>query len=343
MDTYVEDQDVLFRDVFAHLSEVNQQPAAKQLDADLLKRAERSLDSHTPRPLLWRVLQTGEELLKALQQDPTPLTRLLERTVQLIPFDALKTAISTAKLEEGLQSPSLPVQLLCLAYLTKAADRPSGAAFVAASASLVQLLVTTWLSSESTEVSERALESIVALLAVDSPGTLTVVPSDPAPGAAHGQGLLWRRIFHDPEVYSLLFLWTSSVQSNHNLDTKQGRQAVTISQARLFDFVARVAQLDWAEITSTALPKVEAAFIKQNAGDARAQPYGGGLLKYVASDMISQSDILMQVLRQDFFMKLLTGLEEGGSKTRLPPRMLQAIQQEAGVDTLPSETDGMHL
>ncbi|RMZ83568.1 hypothetical protein DV738_g891, partial [Chaetothyriales sp. CBS 135597] len=343
MDTYVEDQDALFKDVFAHFSEVNKQPAATQLDADLLKRAERSLDSHTPRPLLWRVLQTGEELLKALQQNPTPLTRLLERTVQLIPFDELKTAISTAELEEALQSPSVPVQLLCLAYLTKAADRPSGAAFVAASSSLVQLLVTTWLSAESTEVSERALECIVALLAVDSPSTLTVVPPDPTPGAAQGQGLLWRRIFHDPDVYSLLFLWTSSVRSNHDLSTKKGRQAVTISQARLFDFVARVSQIDWVEITSTALPRVEEVFINQGAHGAQAQPYGGGLLRYVASDMISESDILMEVLRQDFFTKLLNALEEGGSTTRLPPRMLQAIQQAAGVDTLPSETNGLHL
>ncbi|RMZ89915.1 hypothetical protein DV736_g2846, partial [Chaetothyriales sp. CBS 134916] len=341
MDTYVEDQGVLFKDVFVHFSEVDKEPAANRLDDDLLKRAERSLDSHTPRQLLWRVLQTGEELLQVLQQDPTPLTRLLERSVRLIPFDELKTTISTAKLEEGLRSPSVPVQLLCLAYLTKAADRPSGAAFVAASSSLVQLLITTWLSVESTEVSERALECIVALLGVDSPNNLTVVPSDPTPGAAHGQGLLWRRIFHDAEVYSLLFLWTSLVKSNHELTTIKGRQAVTISQARLFDFVAQVAQLDWVEITATALPNVEAVFIKQD-DDAQAQPYGG-LLRYVASGMIDQSDYLMEVLRQDFFLKLLKIVEEGGSTTHFPPRMLQAIQQEAGIDTLPFETDGLHL
>jgi hypothetical protein len=340
MDTYVEDKDVLFKDVFAHLSKVEEQPASLTLDGDLLRRTERSLDASTQRDLLWRLLKAGEQLLQTLQQDPKPLTRLLERTVRLIPFDELKSSITTDKLEEGLKSSSVPIQLLCLAYLTQAADRPSGASFVASSSSLVQLLISVWLAVDSTEVSERALECILALLAVDNPDSVIVVTTDNRIGGAQGQGLMWRRLFHDSEVYSLIFLWTSLRQSRYDLKTKKGQQAVTISQARLFDFLARVAQLDWAAITTSSIPNVEASFMPATSNTIN-QPYGG-LLQYAASYMIDPSDYVMVVLRRDFFMKLLNVVEEGDSR-QIKPRLLHAIQQGAGVDTLQVETNGLHL
>ena len=340
MDAYVEDKDLLFRDVFEHLNQVKEHQDTTKLDEELLRRAERSLDASSPQQLLWRTLQTGEQLLQTIQQDPKPLTRLLERTVQLIPFDDLRSSISPEKLEEGLKSPSIPVQLLCLAYLTKAADRPSGAAFVASSSGLVQLLITVWLAIESTEVSERALECIVALLAVDSTESVTVVAASSRLGEAQGQGLMWRRIFHDPEVYALMFLWTSLRSSRHDLKTKKGQQAVTISQARLFDFLSRVAEVDWTAITTSSLPSVEAKFTRQNV-ESPSQPYGG-LLRYAAADMIDSSDYLMEVLRQDFFMKLLKVVEETGGR-QVPPRQIQAIQEQAGVDTSQADTNGLHL
>ena len=338
MDGVVEDKDALFNDIFSHLCNVRDDPGSAKLEDDLLRRGERSLDASTPRQLLWRILQTGEDLLQTIQQDPRPLTKLLERTVQLIPFDELRQSISTQKLEEGLKSPSTPIQLLCLAYLTKAADQPSGAAFVASASTLVQLLVTTWLSVESTEVSERSLECIVAILYVDSPRSATLVMGASGSGEARGQGLMWRRIFHDADVYSLLFLWTSSKKSNYDLKTKKGQQAITISQARLFDFIARAAELDWAPISTSAMPAVENEFRKTSSDD---QPYGG-ILRYAANDMIDSSDILMEVLRQDFFMKLLNVVEEGNSRQVLP-RLIEAIQQGAGIQTSQDQSNGMHL
>ena len=339
MDAYVEDKDVLFREAFTHLSNVQQQPETIKLNDDLLKRLERSLDTSTPQNLLWKLLQTGEALLQTLQQDPRPLTRVLERTVQLIPFDELKTSITSTKLEKGLDSSSIPVQLLCLAYLTKASDTPSGAAFVAASSSLVQQLFNVWLSVESTEVSERALECIVALLAVDSPKSSTVVFANNRTGEARGQGLMWRRVFQDPDVYALMFLWTSFIHDPYGLDAKDGDKRVTISQGRLLDFLARIAELDWAAITSSSLPDVEVGFFKERP---TTQPYGG-LLKWAASDMIDSNDLLMEVLRQDFFVKLLHVVEEGGSQN-VSPRLLEAIQQEAGMEhTQENGHGGMHL
>ena len=337
MDAYVEDKDALFRDVFEHLEKIERDPQVP-LDDDLLRRATRSLDNSTPRELQWKVLQKGEQLLQNLQQDPRSLTRLLERDVQLIPFDELKSSISADKLEEGLRSPSFPVQILCLAYITKAADSPSGAAFVAASSSLVQLLVLTLLATDSTEVTERAAEALVALLVVDSPESRTMVAAENRFGEVHGQGLMWRRVFHDPQVYALFFQWTSLLKPSHDLKTKKGQQDVTISQARLLDFVARVAEYDWTAITTSSLPNIERQFMN---AVARNQPFGG-LLRYTASGMVDSKDFLMETLRRDLFMKLLVTAEEDKGR-HISPRLLEAIQHETETEQVTQQTEGMHL
>lgn len=341
MDTFVEDKDQLFSEAFAHLAAVDSSQNTSQvpLDEDLLKRVERSLDASTPKDLLWQLLATGEALLQNLQQDPRPLTRLLERTIALIPFDELQTTISPAKLEEGLNSPSIPIQLLCLAYLRKAADSPSGASFVASSSSLVQCLFTNWLSSESTEVAERSLEGIEALLAVDSQNTITVLTAGNGLGEAEGQGLFWRRVFYDPSVYSILFEYTSLSKPRRDLTIKKNLQMTTISQARLFDFIARAATFDWSAITTSSLPAVESRYVEQLDD---SQPFGG-VLRYAASHMIDSHDILMEVLRQDFFVKLLGTIEETSGQN-FPPRVVAAIQQGAGVETTKDGVDaGIHL
>jgi hypothetical protein len=324
MDVNAEDANKLFPQVFDHLQAVEQHPETP-LDEDLLRRAGRALDAGTEVKSLWQLLSKGEEMLQSLTQDPLYLTRLLEKVVPLIPFDDLRSVISPSKLEEGLNSPSIAIQLLCLAYFIRASDSPSGASYIASSSSLVQTLIQLWLSVENTEVSERALECIVALLAVDSPESSTFVAADTGVGEAQGQGLFWRRLFHDTQVYSLFFLWTSLKKSKYDLKTKKGQQQVTISQARLFDFLRRTAVLDWATITTSTIPQVEADFIPDLGS---GQPYGG-LLAYAASHMIDRSDFLMEVLRTDFFLKLLVVVQEDNSQ-QVPPRLLAAIEQEAG-------------
>lgn len=337
MDSLVEETDKLFPEVFAHLTTVQAQ--GSPLDEELLKRAERNLTITSPKDLLWKVLGTGENLLQILQQDPRPLTRLLERVISLLPFDELRSTISAGKLEEGLKSPSISIQLLCLAYLRKAADSPSGASFVAASSSLVRCHYTVWLSSESTEVAERSLEVIEALLAVDSPNSTTVLSAGRSFAEAQGQGLLWRRVFHDPEVYITLFEWTSLSKSKRDTKAKKERQLITISQARLFDFIARVAPFDWGTVTTSSLPQIEAQFMSPHGA---SEPLGG-VLRYAASHMIEKDDVLMEVLRQEFFRKLL-GVAEEGNHQNISPRLLEAIQQGAGVEaTDASEENGLHL
>lgn len=320
MDQVVEDRPVLFQKVIEHLNIIKNDPSLA-FDEELLRRAARNADFHLSKNTLWRVLEAGEETLKTLQQSPEPLTRLLEQVVLALPFDELKSTISTEKLEEGLKSPSVPIQRLIIAYLRKAADLPSGAAFVACSPPLTKVLVTTWLATEGTEVADKCLDAIVALLDVDNPSTSTFITSQSEGGEAYGQGLFWQRLFHDATVYILFFEWTSLISSRYDVSTKKGLHQATTSQGRLFDFLARIAELDWAHMTTSSLPEIEKQFTK---GNSRNQPYGG-LLKYAATDMIDGNDYLMEMLRQDLFAKLVETAEQTNSRG-VPPRMLEAMQ-----------------
>lgn len=328
MDAVKEDPDRLLPPLFAHLRAVESSPATA-LDVDLLKSAERSLDFSTTQPKLLQVLASGERLLANLQQDPTPLTRLIEKAVSLIPFEVLQPLITSDKLEDGLQSPLLvtqpisPVQLLCLAYLMRASQTPSGAAFVATNEPLSRCLFEVWLLDENTEVADRALEVIVALLTVDHPQSNTLIGT----GMAQGQGLFWRRIFHDQALYTFTFEVTRGKEIPRDLRglrTPKQRQGMPgITQGRLFDFISRLAALDWTPMTTTAFREFEEAFYGLQSTE------DGGLLCYAALHMIDKNDILMVALRQELFVNLMETIENanGGVNTRL----IQTIREESGV------------
>jgi hypothetical protein len=341
MDGVKEDSDALLPPLFAHLSAVESSPSTT-LDADLLKRAERSLDHSTPQPKLLQVLGSGERLLPGLQQDPTPLTRLIEKAVSLIPFEVLQPLIPSDKLEDGLQSPLratnlvAPVQLLCLAYLMRASQTPSGAAFVATDEPLSKCLIEVWLLDENTEVADRALEVIVALLEVDHPQSNTLIGT----GVAQGHGLFWRRIFHDRALYTFVFEATRGVRTARDeagLRTPKQQQGMPgITQARLFDFIARIAPMDWSPMTSTAFRDFEEQFYGLQPAEE------GGLLCYAALYMIDKVDFVMVALRQELFINLMDTIAkaQGSVNTRL----IDTIREESGVQVEDTNgAGGLHL
>jgi hypothetical protein len=341
MDAVKEDPDKLLPPLFAHLSTVESSPATA-LDVDLLKRAERSLDFSTPQPKLLQVLASGERLLPNLQQDPTPLTRLIEKPVSLIPFEVLQPLIPPDKLQDGLQSPLLvtqpvsPVQLLCLAYLMRASQTPSGAAFVATNEPLSKCLFEVWLLDENTEVADRALEVINALLTVDHPQSNTLIGT----GMAQGQGLFWRRIFHDPALYTFIFEATRGIETPRDVQgirTPKQRQGMPgITQGRLFDFISRLAALDWTPMTMTAFHEFEAGFYGLQLTEE------GGLLCYAALHMIDKNDILMVALRQELFANLMESIEK--AQNGVNTRLLETIREESGVQVEDMNgVAGLHL
>lgn len=338
----IDNNSASFQELFDHLAQVEKDPQNVRLSNDTLRDAENRLGSSTPREIVWNILDLGERLLSVLQEEPRPLTRLLEKDISLIPFDEIKDSISPLKIEEGLSSLSPSVQILCLAYLRKAADLPSGAAWVGSTSSLVQTLITTWLASESTEVTERALETIIVLLEVDHMAKTTVVRENGRSGDAKGQGLLWRRLFRDVEVYSLFFYWTSLKSTEYAIKSKKALDKATISQARLFDFIARVARIDWSDISHSHFPEVEAKYITPVTNDTSVRP---SLLQYAASGMVDVTDPLMDFLRREFFVKLLATIEEGSVSHEVPTKLLLEMRKNIGegMDEPQQTSGGMHL
>ena len=330
-----------YEDLFAHLDEVEADPQHERLNVDLVREAANNLGPSTPEQTTWKILAQGERLLNILQEDPKPLTRLLEKDITLIPFDQIKDSISPLKLEQGLQSSLPSIQVLCIAYICRAADTPSGAAWIGSNTSLVKCFITTWLATESTEVTDRATEALTLLLSVDHVHSKTVVKGQGTWGEASGHGLLWRRLFRDPEVYASFFHWTSSHSPAYSSKTKKDMQQVTLAQARLFDFLTRVAEIDWTDISQSHFPEIE----RRYSSPSNVEDEGsGGLLQYAALRMVDLSDPLMNMLRQDFLTRLLTVLEMGAEQQPVPTRLLEAIKEDLGDQVGgPATQSGLHL
>jgi hypothetical protein len=110
-----------------------------------------------------------------------------------------------------------------------------------------------------------------------------------------GQGLLWRRIFQDREIYDLLF----SLCSFHTIGTGSGQldeRQKSLAQARLLRVLPRLAVLDFQTITRSHFPEIEGRYkIDEH-----------GLLYFAAVDMVNkEEDMLMHITVIDFFAEFL--------------------------------------
>jgi hypothetical protein len=237
-------------------------------------------------------------LLRISRDDVEPLVGLLSAAIELVTFGDLQTSIPVDVVTKGLSSSSPSVQNLGLSYLKKAAESPSGAAFVANNDALVKALIGLFLTSKSADIGgSRALDVTLSLLQVDSPNTVTTVSDHSGMGETTGQGLLWRRMFRDEEIYHLFFHLTSADGSRSDRSSSD----ITTSQARLLDFILGAANLNWDAICKA--PKFDQpAFSKTQA---TGNGYERSLLPYAAFTMVDQTDPLMTNILGDFLTKLL--------------------------------------
>ena len=198
----------------------------------------------------------------------------------------------------GLSSPSSDINLVILNLLNKACSSSGDAGIIAASPEIVAALVRLWLSTPVTEVATQGLEVLSGLLRVDA----TTAPEGDAnmtgyTSKVYGQGLMWRRVFHDKDVYELFF----SICSLNTIGQsgQLSKREKTISQARLLDFILTFSNFE--QISASQLPEIE-------------KKYGlvsGGLLDFAAVHMIDwKDDLLMHVTLIDFFTNLLRGNSE---------------------------------
>ncbi|RAL14441.1 uncharacterized protein BO97DRAFT_404349 [Aspergillus homomorphus CBS 101889] len=277
-----------FDEARLHLQQIQRDPTT-QLDATIIDKLKLELTEDTDRNVPATLLLQISQLLPVLQEDPTPLTSLAIKASAYLTFRDLRAVDPPINFIAGIKAPSPPVNLLALSLLSKAGHIPSDAAIVAGDSELVASLVELWLSTSSTAVAQAALDTIWALLEIDLASPLELGEHE-TDGTTAGQGLFWRRIFTDKEVYGLLFSVCNLEENGAGGISKRDK---TVAQGRLMGFLVKAGQLRWDIISTSQVPDVE----KKYRSDS--------LLHFAACRMVDRSDVLMHMTLINFFHDLL--------------------------------------
>ena len=221
------------------------------------------------------------QFLPTLQQDPTPLVRLLSKLLEPIPLSLILSLDPPVDFVSGLQIGATAFNTLTLSLLEKA-DGNSARTLASAYPALFIALVDLWLSTQDEGVADQAGRVLLHLLRIDLPdsGTLGL------------DGPVWRRFF-SKDVYTRLFEITSG--KSQILD----RSRTTIAQARLLDWLPAVGSLDWNAISQSYHPSIESSYGLPNNDSS-------SLLSYATIHMVDyKKDVLMHRTLISCFESLL--------------------------------------
>lgn len=274
-----------FPAVKAHLEQVQNDPSIR-LDITLLDKLKIELTENVNPVVPATLLTQIPQLLPVLQEDPTPLTVLGTRATAYFSFADLRSVEPPVNFVAGFKAPSPPINLLALSLLEKAGQIPSDAAIVAGDSKLVASLVELWLSTSSTEVAQAALDTIWALLEVDNENPRENATDD----KVGGQGLVWRRLFTDKDVYGTLFSMCSLDDDGPGNLPKRGK---TVAQGRLMGLLVKAGRLRWDIISTSQVPEIESKYQSDS------------LLHFAACQMVDKSDVLMHMTLLNFLHDLL--------------------------------------
>ncbi|EKD16789.1 uncharacterized protein L3040_006290 [Drepanopeziza brunnea f. sp. 'multigermtubi'] len=280
-----------------HVVDVPETP----LDAKLFDEVELQLTDTNIPPLIPRLLPNLTRILLTYEQDPTILASLSIKLIRPIQFTQVLTLASEDALIQALRSPAPSANLLAIIILEKATRSPGDTAILSIMRGVVESFLRTWLSTPDVGVGEKATMVLGDLLEVDcdrrSSASITTKMGglQLAAGMAPGQGLLWRRVFQDREIYDAIF----SLCSSTTIGTGEGQldeRQKSLAQARLLRILPRLATLDFQTITHTKFPDIEK---KYNVG----QP---GILYFATVDMVNkEQDMLMHITLLDLFAEFL--------------------------------------
>ncbi|KAF2167289.1 hypothetical protein M409DRAFT_66290 [Zasmidium cellare ATCC 36951] len=264
------------------------------LDTRLFEEAELLLPETLPSEEKSHLITLLSTLLQTLQQDPTPAVNLLLRLVQDHSYsDVLQLGANipfTAGLAVGEHM--VAFNRLILALLGKATRNAADAASVAGMLDTVHALVRLWLCTADTGIAASASQLLLELLGVDQ--TIRRDPDEDLPSG--GQGLMWKRVFGDRDVYRTVFE-ACSLTGKGPGGVELSKSQRTLAQARLMEWLPRVGAMDWGAIERSHHADVEGEFGVEG---------GGGLLEFAALRMVDvKDDVLMYRCLIDFFSDLL--------------------------------------
>ncbi|KNG82834.1 hypothetical protein ANOM_008935 [Aspergillus nomiae NRRL 13137] len=279
-----------YDEVKLHLQQVLRDPSIR-LDIPIIDKLKLQLTESTDSSVPATLLPLISQLLPVLQEDPTPITSLAIKATAYTSFTDLRLVDPPIDFIAGFKAPSPPINSLALALLSKAGQTPSDAAIVAGDSELVASLVELWLSTSSTAVAQAAFDAIWALLEVDLTSPLeNGEGANEGQEATGGQGLVWRRIFTDRDVYGRLFSLCSLTEDGPGSLSKRDK---TVAQGRLMGFLTKAGNLRWDIISSSQIPDIETRYNSSS------------LLQFAACEMVDRTDVLMHMTLLNFFHDLL--------------------------------------
>ncbi|KAI9807810.1 MAG: hypothetical protein M1825_005115 [Sarcosagium campestre] len=288
------------RDLEQHLQHVGQNPQTK-LDERLLDKFEAQLTEPNLPPLIPSLLPLALLTLRDLQQDPEPLATLILRLLAPLSFsEALPFGGSSSALIEALTAEAPSVNLLAVSLLNKAIESSGDVAIVAGMKDVVLHLVATYLLTPDTGVSAKIGETIDAYLQVDlqrgASASVDVDMSDTDDlkvRRSDGQGLMWRRVFEDRDVYGQFYQLTSPKTAG-----QLSKVQISLAQSRLLELVQSMAKLDFGTVARSHYPDIETPYGLKSGEE--------GLLDYAAVYMIDfKDDVLIHMTIIDFYTDLL--------------------------------------
>lgn len=287
----------VFNDLSAHLEKVDQEPIT-QLKSDLLEQCEIFTNTPEYRSKLWKetkpLLLQIAALLPNLQQDPSPLIHFIVKLAEPYRFED----IQNVDFEIGLDLQATPFHALLLTLLGKATANSADAQALANRPGTILSVVRLWLCTQDAGVATQAEDLLTSLLRVSKNEPLAISNGADAPLHTYGTGPMWRRLFHDRDISSLYYYYTSVQRLSSPPLPLLNKRDTTIAQARLLSWLPSVGAMDFNTIVSSHSLDVE-----REAGLTSSQ----GLLHYAALKMVdTEDDMLMHLTLINFFSTLIT-------------------------------------
>ncbi|KAI9793165.1 MAG: hypothetical protein M1833_000805 [Piccolia ochrophora] len=327
----------LLADVKEHLQNLNNDSTIP-LDDRLLEKFQTQLTGENVGHLIPGFLPSLLDTLSTLKQNPDPLVAVIQRLFEPLSFiDAFNYVKEPATLAEALRSPVSSVNVLAVTILHKASGSGSDAAIVAGMKEVMRELVTAYLLHE-TEASVQIASTLEALLKTDHKRSVSEGLDVDIGGVSEsyqsspGQGLMWRRLFGDKDIYRLFYALTS-LNTKELGDLEMSKKQKTVAQSRLLAMIPPIAKIDIAPLLSSHFPDVENSY-----GAAGGQ---SGLLDYATLHMVdTKDDVLMHMTFIDFLTELLKATPAQPPLSSPLPTLPKSTPESAPLDFVISR--GIH-
>ncbi|KAL8686848.1 MAG: hypothetical protein Q9224_005321 [Gallowayella concinna] len=283
----------LLSDIQSHLVEVALDPAGKALNARLLEKFDGQVTETISEIDRDTIIHQLAQILLNLQQDPAPVTDLIEILIRpaVYTFTRVLEIQPPVDFVAGLKALFPSINLVTLSLLEKAGCKSSDAGIVAGKPEIVAALIELWLSTPTTAVALKAHRVLLALLTAGEQGRTSNTKPSTNYQKSHEQGLMWRRVFRDKDVYGSIYRICSLTTAGR--DGELRKRDKTVAQARLLDLLV---EIDCDSIRGPQVAEVESHYGVKDEG----------LMDFAALRMIDyEDDVLMHMTLIDFLAEIL--------------------------------------